>query len=76
MRNPMRSIAESHMNGDVSNFLPITSELERSQMASNNPETALEAGAGGGTLAIVRQQSQRGTWEYVGEVDDFEVLNI
>jgi len=45
-------------------FLGNFEKWQRTQMESIEPETVLEVGTEGGSLAIVRQLNQRGTWEY------------
>jgi hypothetical protein len=45
-------------------------------MDSSEPETVLEVGAEGGTLAIVRQRNQRGSWEYWSLRDETTMLDV
>jgi hypothetical protein len=45
-------------------------------MESSTPETVLEVGAEGGTLAIVRQPNERGTWDYWCLRDETTVLDV
>ena len=49
---------------------------QRAQKASSEPETVFKVGAEGGTLAIVRQRSQSGEWEYWCLRDETSMLDI
>lgn len=45
-------------------------------MNSSKPESVLEVGAEGGTLAIVRQRDELGTWEYWCLRDETTMLDL
>jgi len=45
-------------------------------MESNQPETVLEVGAEGGSLAILRQRNASGDWEYWCLRDETTILDV
>lgn len=57
-------------------FIGNFEKWQRAQSHSNEPETVLEIGAEGGSLAIVRQRNERGTWEYWCLRDETIMLDL
>jgi len=57
-------------------FLGNFDKWQRAQMDSSKPETVLEVGGEGSSLAIVRQRNQRRSWKYWCLRDERTVLGV